>query len=121
MGLKNWINRRKQEREKQQRFSELSEEELQDLRSCEKFAYLEVAKKQVIYRGKINAYKDFPVNESDKQEIDMKDDFVKEMDDKLNEINEVSELNNIREIEAPKAPEINKMRRKHVYQTIKQM
>ena len=83
MGIKNWMNRRKELKESQERFDTLSEDELQNLHQTEKTAYLTVAKKQVTYRGKINAYKDFPITEDDRKEIDMEDGFVTEMNDEV--------------------------------------
>jgi len=120
MGLKNWMSKRKELKESQERFMSLSEEELQDLHQTEKIAYLGIAKKQVTYRGKINAYKDFPVNESYKQVIDMENDFIKEMNNEsIEESNEMSELDTQEELKEIR--EINKPRSKHVYQTIRQM
>jgi len=70
MSLKNWLNERREKKETQKRFEELDEDELQNLHQTEKAAYLYIAKKQVTYRGKINAYKDFPINDSDKINIE---------------------------------------------------
>ena len=135
MGLKNWVSRRREEKEKQERFGELSEDEVQDLHSTEKFAYLSIAKKQVTYRGKINAYKDFPVEEADKKEIDIEDKFVKEMnngeldkkeeeeEEALNETEEVDEDEGVEE--APEIEinnEINKREEEYgVYPAVKRM
>jgi len=123
MGIKNWMNRRKEQKECQERFEALSEDELQELHHTEKTAYLEVAKKQVTYRGKINAYKDFPIAEDDRKEIDMEDDFVNEMDSETdsNEANyEESEIQELQD-RVPEPPELNNEAKSHVYQTIRQM
>jgi len=107
MGLKNWLNRRNSRKETQQRFDDLTEEELQDLNSVEKSAYIEVAKEQVTYRGKINAYNDFPINEEAKQEID---------NQKVSEDNDFEE--DVPEIEA--VPEVQEQPQQFVQEQVPQ-
>ena len=93
MVLKSWINNRKEKKETRKRFEKLSDTEIQKLNLAEKKAYLSVAKKQVTYRGKINAYKDFPVNDADKIEIDkLVDDIEDEEDEEIGKVIE-DELN----------------------------
>ena len=89
MGIKNWMNKRREKKESQERFMTLTEEELENLRHSEKIAYLEIARKQVTYRGKINAYKDFPITEDDFKVIS------KQQEDK--ELNE-AEAKNVNKI-----------------------
>lgn len=118
------MNRRKELKESQERYETLSEDEIQDLHQTEKSAYLKVAKKQVTYRGKINAYKDFPIAEDDKKEIDMEDSFVTEMDNETNDNEDNYEESETEELqqERPELEKINSEEEpKHVYQTIRQM
>ena len=126
MGLKNWAKRRKEKKESFERYQQLSDDEIQELHNTEKAAYLKIAKKQVIYRGKINAYKDFPVNESDKKGIDMQEnenrveDSIKEIEVESDEMSELdTDIDDTKEKE--KFVEINKPRLKNVYKTIRQM
>jgi len=63
MSFKNWIKKRKAEKEKINRINNLSEEDLTELNTVEKKAYIEIAKKQVLARGRLNAYKDYHIPE----------------------------------------------------------
>lgn len=63
MSFKSWIKKRKEDKDKKNRLNDLTEEELIELGSVEKKAYIEIAKKQVLARGRLNAYKDFHIPE----------------------------------------------------------
>ena len=107
MGLKTWLNDRREKKETQKRMEELSEEDLQKLQVTEKAAYLNIAKKQVTYRGKINAYRDFPIDTSDK--IDIDNQFKKEKEEEIDEEKEEEEIE-----EEINESEINKINEKEI-------
>ena len=56
-----WFKNWKEKREQKARIETLTSDEKQELFTEEKGAYLYVAKNLVSQRGKINAYKDFPL------------------------------------------------------------
>ena len=128
MVLKKWMGRRRERKESQQRFEKLSEEEVKKLQDSEKAAYLEVAKKQVTYRGKINAYKDFPVEKVEKQFIKDRDSENKKVNEFDNEAKSEEQelLEQVPKIEPAPMFDIDKkvnkeVRPKNVYKTIRQV
>lgn len=83
MGLKEW----KEKRKARKRMDLLSEDEKEELTLAEKNSYFNVAKKQVTLRGKINAYRDFPVENPDNIKLD-----EEEGDKPKKEVEEIEEL-----------------------------
>ena len=63
MSFKSWIKKRRDEKDKKHRLNNLTEDEIIELSEVEKKAYIEIAKKQVLARGRLNAYKDFHIPE----------------------------------------------------------
>ena len=70
-----YFKRRREIKEKNKRIDQLSPEEVQEIVVKEKDAYTQIVKRQVAKRGIINAYKDFPLPES---EINFDDEEVEE-------------------------------------------
>jgi hypothetical protein len=93
MSFGDWRKRRREKAEARRRFNELKEEDIQILADVERKSYLKVAKNQAILRGKINAYKDFPIKDEDRVIMERENIKLEKEDDKevVGHIEEVDE------------------------------
>jgi hypothetical protein len=83
MGLKEWKQKRKEKKEQNRRMDFLNEQERDELLTAEKKSYFNVARKQVKLRGKINAYKDFPVDNLTNIKLEDEEKEEPEIDKKI--------------------------------------
>ena len=68
-----WFTERKEKIERKKRLERLSDEELEQLATEEKQAYLGVAMNMVNRRGRLNAIKDFPVPNDQGEQITLEE------------------------------------------------